>query len=237
MKRASVIAVVLAVSGCGDSDKVATSQESPTRVSIRHAPGYGSAQRDCGSAQSKTLASDLLVSSSARQSFASAYARAHAPLALRKAVYEGCLAGLSDPAHVVAIALSAWSEVARSYNAVLQQCARQPNPVPGYMRACVGKYAGQYDQAFRNLRSEIAVGDASSTPACHETLAAAKTASADVTTALRRALRASNAFYSKIQTYRGPPVITVLNRANRVTQRDSREVDTSELLRRCRGTS
>jgi hypothetical protein len=117
--------------------------------------------------------------------------------------------------------LSRWSSAATAYNATLQRCVRQPNPVRGFMSACARKNRIEYQRATARLRLLGALvhdGDG-----CARVLSQARSLAAGVTKALTREFRATN------------PPVGLINKANRVTRHNVKSYDqlASTLLRIC----
>ena len=82
--KATLIAVsAVVIAGCGGDD---SSKPATAPISSGKTPGYEQAKRACGAARAGADAAAV----------ARKYAETHAPVALRREVYEGCLAGLTD---------------------------------------------------------------------------------------------------------------------------------------------
>ena len=124
--------------------------------------------------------------------------------------------------HPLAGELAAWRSAAISYNAVLKNC--QPYPENGgVIPACTRKWRRNYDRAYESLARKLRSARPSS-PDCARLLVRAKSLSSEVTNALTRAYEAHSALERSVSggdEYRGPPVLPLLDRADKITLRDS----------------
>ena len=91
----SLLVVGLVAAGCGDDESATTTSTAPKSVEIRKSLSFESARRACGAVPLEAVANRLRVSSSDPAAVAREYAQRNAPLALRRQVYEGCLAALT----------------------------------------------------------------------------------------------------------------------------------------------
>jgi hypothetical protein len=135
--------------------------------------------------------------------------------------------------------VSAWSVAATSYSATLQQCARQPNPVRGYVAACTREYRTRYDREARRLSLALRT-ERSRSRSCSRLLRKARPPTLRVTNALRRAYRDYSAFHHALVTdsdYRGPGILALLEQADGVTRRNTKVVDTlqPDIRKECPG--
>jgi hypothetical protein len=130
----------------------------------------------------------------------------------------------SRVASLLAERVSAWGDAATSYNAILQHCASQPNPVRGFTAACTREWRRKYERAAARLR-EVSLGVNAATRDCGRAFAKATSLIPGVTGALRQAVQANDELLRAVdedRTYHGPRVFPVLNRANSVTRRDAK---------------
>jgi hypothetical protein len=135
--------------------------------------------------------------------------------------------------------VAAWSVAATSYSATLQQCARQPNPVRGYVAACTRHYRTRYDREARRLSLALR-NERSRSRSCSRLLRKARPPMRRVTNALRRAYRDYSAFHHALVTdrdYRGPGILALLEQTDGVTRRNTKVVDTlqPDIRRECPG--
>ena len=110
---------------------------------------------------------------------------------LTLSVSAGCGSGQREetqsaapPENAAARTLAAWSSAAISENAVLQQCARQPEPTKGYMAACTHQWRKIFDRATRKLLQTAGSVGRSGPPACHAALSQARLLAIDVSNEL-----------------------------------------------------
>jgi hypothetical protein len=97
----------------------------------------------------------------------------------------------TKPESPLAATLVAWSSATISYNVVLQQCARQPQPGRGYEAACTREWRKTFEreQALRVARS-----DATRSPlVCRRAATRARSVALKTSRAFSQALRADSA--------------------------------------------
>jgi len=114
-----------------------------------------------------------------------------------------------------------WTIAARTFNASIQRCARQPNPLKGYWADCTRDAQRGYAKAAAALRA-TATGSRSG---CTAAVVRAKSLERQMTEVLGKAWRANRAFLTAAG-YHGPPSLFAVNhRADRIATRDTTLAD------------
>jgi hypothetical protein len=99
----------------------------------------------------------------------------------------------TKPESRLAATLGAWSSATISYDAVLQQCARQPQPARGYEAACTREWRTNFQREQAKLLG-VARGDETRAPVlCRRAATRSRSVAVKTSRAFNQALRADSA--------------------------------------------